>query len=147
MMGRGGGAAIAAVVVGLVVAAAGAGDAHAQRWRREMDRVQGGSWLHYELTGLTVVDEGAEAPRMREMVLAGARLHGFLSANASVAYHIGIDLAAGGTIRDGGFAYDVALFPVGVVVRAGATSFVGVSAGVGAIGATGTIDDAGTLQI
>jgi hypothetical protein len=80
-------------------------------------------------------------------VLAGARLHGFLSGNASVAYHVGIDLAAGGTIRDGGFAYDVALFPAGVVVRAGRTSIVGVGVGVGFIGAIGTIDDAVTLPV
>jgi hypothetical protein len=129
------------------LAAVGAGEAHAQRWRRAADRVQGGAWLHYELTGLTTVDEGAAAPRARELVLAGARLHGFLSTSSRVAYHVGLDLAAGGTIRDGGFAYDVALFPVGVVLRAGRTSIFGLSAGIGAIGATGTMDDAVAFPI
>jgi hypothetical protein len=155
MSGAGRGAAVA-VAVAVAVTAVGAGDAHAQRrWRRLMDRVQGGAWLHYELAGLTVVDEdardargeGGEPPGARELVLAGARLHGFLSANASVAYHVGIDLAAGSSIRGAGLAYDVALFPVGVVVRAGETSIIGVSAGVGAIGAVGTIDDAVTLPL
>jgi hypothetical protein len=137
----------AAAAIAIAIAAASAGDAHAQRWRRAAERVQGGGWLHYELTGLTVVDEGMAPARAHELVLAGARLHGFLSGNASVAYHIGLDLAWGGTIRDGGFAYDVALFPVGVVVRAGETSLFGLGAGVGAIGAIGTIDDAVTLPV
>ncbi len=144
--------AVSAVIAALAMAAAGAGDAHAQRLRRAMDRAQGGAWLHYELTGLTVVDEdargeGAPPPGARELVLTGARLHGFLSTSASVAYHVGIDLAAGSTIRGGGLAYDVALFPLGVVVRFGETSIVGLGAGVGAIGAVGTIDDAVTLPL
>lgn len=144
--------AVAAVAAAVAIAAAGAGDAHAQRAGRA-DSGQGGAWLHYELSGLTVVDEGDEggegsaAPRARELVLAGARLHAFVSGNASVAYHFGIDLAAGATVRGGGFAYDVALFPLGVVVRAGETSIVGVGAGVGASGAVGTIDDAVTLPL
>lgn len=140
------GAAVAAVVAFGAVAAS-AGEARANRWRRAAERVQAGAWLHYELTGLTVVDEGMTPPNARELVLAGARLHGFVGANASVAYHFGIDLAAGGTIRGGGFAYDVALFPVGVVVRGGATSIFGIGAGIGVIGAAGTIDDAVTLPV
>jgi hypothetical protein len=146
---------LAAAVAAVTLAAAGAGAAHADRWERAADRLQGGAWLHYELAGLAVVDESdarrpgapAAAPAVHELVLAGVRRHGFLGANASVAYHVGLDLAAGGTIDGGGFAYDVALFPVGVVVRAGETSIVGLAAGVGAIGATGTLDDAVTLPI
>jgi hypothetical protein len=138
---------VAVVAGALAVAAAGAGDAHAQPAGRRADSGQGGAWLHYELSGLTVADEGRAAPRASELVLAGARLHAFVSGNASVAYHFGIDLAAGSTVRGGGFAYDVALFPIGVVVRAGETSIVGVGAGVGASGAVGTIDDAVTLPL
>jgi len=138
-----------------VFTAAGAGAARADRWERAADRMQGGAWLHYELAGLAVVDESgrqrpgsaAPEPAARELVLAGVRLHGFLGANASVAYHIGLDLAAGGTLDGGGFAYDVALFPIGVVVRAGETSLLGIGVGVGALGATGTIDDAVTLPV
>jgi hypothetical protein len=146
------GAARRWLVVAAAVAAAGGGEARAEP--PAADSGQGGGWLHYELTGLTVVDErsegrggGVAAPAARELVLAGVRLHGFVSGNASVAYQVGIDLAAGGTLRGGGFAYDVALFPVGVVVRAGETSIFGVGVGVGAMGATGTIDDAVTLPV
>jgi len=121
--------------------------AHAERWQRMMDRVQGGAFLHYELTGLEAIDEPGPTQTPNEMVLAGARLHGFLGKGASVAYHIGADLFAGSTLRGAGFAYDVALFPVGIVVRFGKTSIIGFSAGVGAIGAVGTIDDAVTVPV
>jgi hypothetical protein len=145
---------VVAAAAAVVFTAAGA-EARADRWERAADRMQGGAWLHYELAGLAVVDEAglrhpgdpAPEPAARELVLAGVRLHGFLGANASVAYHVGLDLAAGGTLDGGGFAYDVALFPIGVVVRVGETSIVGVGAGVGALGATGTIDDAVTLPV
>ena len=148
-------AATAAALMAVMVVVMAVATARADGPGRAADPMQGGAWLHYELAGLVVVDEGrgrrpgepAPEPAARELVLAGVRLHGFLSANASVASHIGMDLAAGGTIDGGGFAYDVALFPVGVVVRAGQTSLVGVGAGVGAIGATGTIDDAVTLPV
>lgn len=112
-----------------------------------VERLQGGAALHYELTGLTTVDDGDAPPGASELVLAGFRLRGFVGGNASVGYLVGIDLAAGSTIRDGGFAYDVALFPIGVAVRAGATGVVSVGAGVGAIGAIGTLDDAVTLPL
>lgn len=135
----------------LAVVALGASHAAADDglvpWQRRAARLQGGAWLHYELTGLTVVDEDEAPARAKELVLAGLRLHGFAGTNASVAYHVGIDLAAGATIRGSGFAYDVALFPVGLVVRAGRTSVFGVGAGIGASGATGTIDDAITFPI
>jgi hypothetical protein len=124
----------------------GSASARADSWSRAMDRVQGGAFLHYELTGLTAVDEGA-APPPSELVLAGVRLHGFLGKGASVAYHVGLDLFAGSTIRGGGFAYDVAVFPVGIVVRMGKTSILGFSAGVGASGAVGTLDDAVTAPL
>ena len=126
-----------------------AGVAHADKWRRAMERWQGGAWLHYELTGMThvespAVDCGCVAD---DLILAGARLHGFLGANASIAYHIGADLAFGSTLRDAGFAYDVALFPVGVLVRAGKTSVVGFGAGIGGFGAVGSMEDAVTIPV
>jgi hypothetical protein len=118
----------------------------ADRWRRRKERYQGGAWLHYELTGLSAVDREPAQPA-DDLVLAGARLHGFLGTNASIAYHIGADLAFGSTTRDAGFAYDVALFPVGILVRAGKTSIVGFGAGIGGMGAVGTLDDALTLPV
>ncbi|MCX5741129.1 MAG: hypothetical protein NT062_01375, partial [Proteobacteria bacterium] len=106
---------------------------------RGLDRLQGGTTLHYELTGLEAIDtttraEG-EAPRARELILAGVRLHGFFATGSTVNYATGLALAAGATIDGRGFAYDVALFPVGVAVRSGRrTAFVSLSTGVGAIG-------------
>jgi len=146
---------LAVAAAAVTLAAAGAGAARADRWERAANRLQGGALLHYELAGLAVVDESgtrrpgapSAAPAARELVLAGVRLHGFFGENASVAYHSGLDLAAGGTLDGGGFAYDVALLPVGVAVRVGETSFVAIGAGVGAIGATGTLDDAITLPV
>ncbi len=116
---------------------------------RPFDEFQGCSWLHYELTGLTDIDDtmrgsgtGAE-----QLVLAGARLHGFVGMNSTVGYHVGFDLALGGTINNRGFAYDVALFPVGVGVRVGRTGVIALGAGFQAIGATSTIDDAIALPL
>lgn len=120
--------------------------AHADRWSR-LQRLQGGAWLHYELSWVHDVDETAGRPAARDLVLAGARLHGFVGEGANVGYHVGIDLEAGGTLRGGGFAYDVALFPLGVGLRFGDTNVIAIGAGVGALGATGTLDDAVTLPV
>lgn len=112
---------------------------------------EGGAQLHYELQGQRAYErepiatpDAMTAPR--DLVLAGARLHGFLG-NRWLGYHIGLDLAAGGTIGAGGFAYDVALFPAGVALRFAETSFVTLGVGVGASGATGTVDDAATFPV
>ena len=117
------------------------------RWAKHRDlaeRAQGGAYLHYELTSATKVDgEG----RPQDLVLAGARLHGFVGGGKTVGLHAGIDLAAGSTLRGAGFAYDVALFPIGVAVRFGKTSVLALGGGVGAMGAVGTLDDAVTLPV
>jgi hypothetical protein len=117
------------------------------RWAKHRDladKAQGGAWMHYELTSATKVD-AYDSPR--DLVLAGARLHGFVAGGKTVALHAGIDLAAGSTLRGAGFAYDVALFPLGVAVRFGRSSFVALGTGVGASGAVGTLDDAVTLPL
>ncbi|MDX2086694.1 MAG: hypothetical protein SFX73_02535 [Kofleriaceae bacterium] len=100
---------------------------------------QGGGWLHYELSGAHALDDDTATPR--ELVLAGVKLHGLVGGRY-VAYHAGLDLAAGATIQDAGFAYDVSLFPVGGALRLGASGFLAVGFGIGANGATGTLDDA-----
>ena len=108
---------------------------------------QGGAWAHYELSGLHDVDNTAmTAPRFEDLTLAGFRLHGFVS-KSRVGWHIGIDGFAGATTRTAGFAYDVALLPVGFGVRWGDTQMVGIGAGAGAMGAVGTLDDAATFPI
>ena len=83
----------------------------------------GGAWMHYELTGLTEVEDtmhgsGANA---EQLVLAGGRLHGFFGKGDTIGFHGGFDFALGGTVHAGGFAYDVGLFPLGVGVRFGRT--------------------------
>jgi len=125
----------------LLVAACGCA-----RWAGHRDlahKLKGGAYMHYELTSSTKVD-AYDSPR--DLVLAGARLHGFVGMNDTVAFHVGIDLAAGSTLRDAGLAYDVALFPAGVAVRFGRTSFLALGAGIGGLGAT-TLDDALTFPV
>lgn len=132
------------IVTIVVVVASHASDATAQSWRK----FQGGAYLHYELTGWSAIEEEPmTTPRSTELVLAGARLHGFVARNKHVAYHIGMDLFAGSTIRESGFAYDVALFPIGAMLRLGTTSVIGLAAGIGANGAMGTLDDAVVLPV
>ena len=107
----------------------------------------GGAQLHYELQGLHAYEHDTmEVPTARDFVLAGARLHGFIGGKW-IGFHMGLDLAAGGTINGGGFAYDVALFPFGAALRFADTSFVTIGVGVGASGATATIDDAATFPL
>jgi hypothetical protein len=114
---------------------------------RPLRNIGGGAQLTYELASMHDIAHDASArPRPRDVVLGIARLHGFVG-GASLAYHVGLDLGAGTTIRDAGFAYDVAVFPIGVALRFAATSFVAVGAGIGANGAVGTLDDATTLPL
>lgn len=112
-----------------------AGAAHAERIP------DGGAWLHYELSGVSDQD----ASRPHELVLATARLHGFFG--GTFVYHAGIDLSAGATLRAAGFAYDVALFPIGMGVRLGKTGIAAFGIGIGALGAVGTLDDAMTIPM
>jgi hypothetical protein len=108
----------------------------------------GVAWLHYEASALHEVDDTRTTPAPHDLALAGPRLHGLLGKRRSrLAYHIGLELAAGGTIDKGAFAYDVALFPVGVALRLGDTSFVALGAGVGAMGALGAISSGPTLPL
>jgi hypothetical protein len=79
--------------------------------------------------------------------MAGARLHGFVGGKRW-GYHLGLDLAAGQTARPYSFlAYDVSLFPIGLALRFAETSFITLGAGVGAMGAVGTLDDATTFPL
>lgn len=114
---------------------------------RPFGNFQGGSWLHYELTGLHGFEDTRGEAGIQDFVLAGFRLHGFAGLSSTIGYHIGIDAAAGGSLDAGGFAYDVALFPVGISARFGQTGVITLGAGVGASGAVGTLDDAVTLPL
>ncbi len=118
--------------------------AAAEKWRFD-NWVQGGGYLHYEVSALHAVDDDAArmtTPRGSEdVVLAGVRIGAFMGAGATVAYHIGLDLLAGSTLGERGFAYDVALYPIGIAARFGATGVIASSVGIGANGAVGTSDD------
>lgn len=114
------------------------------KYGEDARKAQGGAYMHYELTSATKVD-AYDSPR--DLVLAGAKLHGFVSLNKSIAFHGGIDLALGSTLRGAGLAYDVAGFPLGVAVRFGRTSFLALGAGIGGMGGMGTLDDAVTFPV
>lgn len=114
---------------------------------------QGNAWAHYELTASHDVAPPAASPpaaepppRFSELALAGVRLHGLIG-DRRWGYHLGLDLAAGSTLRAAGLAYDVALLPIGGGVRLGATSALMLGVGIGATGAVATIDDALTFPI
>jgi len=123
---------------------------------------KGNGWAHHELTTSHAFDlpgpttpspdlpalaaPAASSPRFSELLLAGIRAHGLLGTE-HFGYHLGADFAFGSTLRAGGFAYELALLPVGAGLRLGATSGIMLGAGVGATGAIGTIDDAITFPI
>ncbi|HEY4243643.1 MAG TPA: hypothetical protein VGM88_27710 [Kofleriaceae bacterium] len=111
-----------------------------------MDRPQATAWLHYEATVLHDVDDSDGHPRARDLMLFGVKLHGTIGKRV-LQYHAGFDLAAGATLGGGGFAYDVALFPVGIATKLPGSSVIALGAGVGAMGATGSIDDAATFPV
>jgi hypothetical protein len=127
----------------LVIVAALSGTARADLMDK-VDEVSAGVTLHYEATGLRSLDEMS---RPADLFLAGARVGGYVGKSAPVGYYVNLDVFAGSTIHGGGFAYDVALSPIGVAVRLGKTGLVGVTTGIGASGAIGTLDDALVLPV
>lgn len=136
-------ATVAALAVGATLSFALGDTAGA----RPFGDIGGGAQLTYELATLHEVAHDTMAPPpLRDAVLAGVRLHGFVG-GARLGYHVGLDLAAGGTMRAGSFAYDVSIFPFGLAVRFAETSFITLGAGVGASGAVVTIDDAVTFPL
>ncbi|HEY1556988.1 MAG TPA: hypothetical protein VGF94_19270 [Kofleriaceae bacterium] len=120
------------------------GTAHADRWSRLADEWSGAAWLHYEATVLDRVEHDAS---VKQIGLAGARLHGVFGHGHVFAFHAGLDLAAGGTVGQGGFAYDVAFMPFGVALRPSERSVIALGTGVGAMGGVPSLDGAVTLPI
>lgn len=133
----------------LIVMLSGSAAAADIRWDRMEDRLQGGGFLHYEVSGLRAIDDDpARMPDAADgQILAGVRMGAVLGAGAHVGYHVALDLLAGSTLGDRGFAYDVALLPVGIATRFGATGMVAVATGIGANGAIATIDDAAIVPL
>src|SRR6185312_12743285 len=91
---------------------------------------------------VTAVPIVAPDPTITQLGLLGARF-GLMPSDPMVAEHIAFDFAIGGQIgRHGGFAYDVALMPLGLGIHLGDDSFLALDTGVAAMGATGSLDDA-----
>lgn len=119
------------------------GTAHADL--ESLSKWDGGAMLHYELGGEHAYD--GDAQRFEDVVMAGVRLHGFASPKRHVGFHLGFDVAGGSTLSRAGFAYDCALYPLGIGLRAGRTQFLAIGAGIGGMGAVGTLDDAVTYPV
>jgi len=109
------------------------------------DAVKGAVSLEYEASYVQQVDDEMATGEVNGLGLAGARVRGQAGGHV-IGYKIGLDLHAGAT-APGGFAYDVALFPMGLGLRLGRWSRFGVVGGVGASGATGTMDDGATFPV
>lgn len=126
-----------------------ASPAAAERWELLGEQVQGGGYLHYEMSGLHAVDDDARmAERENEdVVLGGIRFGAFIGKGATIGYHVGLDLLAGSTLDRRGFAYDVAFMPLGIAARFGKTGVIAIGTGIGANGAVNTLDDAAIVPI
>ncbi len=109
---------------------------------RPFSEWQGAAWAHYELTGLHDVEDTKGDSAADDLVLAGVRLHAIVGHGETVGYHVALDFAFGSTLNGTGFAYDVALLPIGIGVRVGRTGVLALGTGFAASGATSTIDDA-----
>jgi len=105
------------------------------------------AWMHYEVSAVHGVDRTGEAEPPAELVLAGARVHAIAGKNRTVGVHLAFDFAFGSTLRGAGFAYDVALLPLGIGVRIGTTGVLALGTGFQASGAVGTLDDAVALPV
>jgi hypothetical protein len=132
----------ATLIAGVVAAATTTGVA-----RADWEDYQGAGSLEYEAAYLHTVDQDDADPEraVDGLGLAGFRLRGQVG-KSWLGYRIGLDLRAGAT-APGGFAYDVDLYAVGVGARLGRWSVVGITGGIGASGATGTVDDAMTFPV
>ena len=123
-----------ALVVGVLVAAA-----TPVRANPFDGGMQGAASLEYEASYVHAFERDAARPALEGLGLAGARLRGQIG-GPSFHYRVGLDLRAGAT-APGGFAYDVDLYFLGTGLLLGRWSRVGITGGIGAAGATGTLDD------
>jgi hypothetical protein len=101
--------------------------------------------VHHEASAVHDVDDTRGGAPARDLALASLHFH--VLGTTRVAFHAGVDLAAGGTLDRGAFAYEVALLLGGLAVRLDANSFVALGIGFGAMGAIGTISSGPSLPI
>ncbi|HEY3804604.1 MAG TPA: hypothetical protein VGL61_18440 [Kofleriaceae bacterium] len=127
------------------------------------DNPTGVGWGDYELVDLVRVGDeppissrvATETPAggIANELLAGVRIGGVLGGRHAYGYHAELDLLAGATFADsstrdhGGFAYDVALYPIGIGVHFGETSAIALGTGIVATGATRWLDDGVGLPV
>lgn len=102
----------------------------------------GTAWAQYEAS---YVHRRGDGP-LAGLGLAGLRLRGVVGRRAPVGWMLGLDLAAGAT-GPRGFAYQADLYLLGLGVKLGQVGALGLGTGVGASGATGTLDDAVALPL
>lgn len=107
------------------------------------DDLAGVGWAQYDASYVHHRGAGDGAG----LGLGGLRL-GFMLCpdDLPVGYVVGLDLHAGAT-NPGGFAYQAELYALGIGLRLGTTGALTFATGVGASGATGTMDDAIELPI
>jgi hypothetical protein len=116
------------------------------------DDPSGEAWAHYELTDYERLPDSTNAATpaiattrtsggIAREILGGFRLGGIIGGKHRLEYHAEIDLFAGGTMDRGGFAYDVAFYPLGVGMKLGETGLVALGTGIVATGATRWLDD------
>jgi hypothetical protein len=135
----------ACVALALVVLVSRAAAPAAADGFDDVDDIRGAASLEYEARYVHAYDDETATGEATGLGLAGARLRGQAGGDV-LGYRIGIELHAGAT-APAGFAYDVAFFPMGVGLRLGRWSRAGVVGGVGASGATGTMDDGASFPV
>gem|GEM_PF-6416260 len=124
----------------LVVVVAGTGlSAHAQMWRR----IRGAAGLKLD-TEYTRFDSPDSMATPSDYLVGGLELWG--TAGSALQFLAAIDLHFGGAI-DGGFAYEMDLYPFGIGAQLGTFAFVGVAAGIGFSGVTSEIPFARQVPI
>lgn len=106
------------------------------------DDLEGIGWAQYDAS---YVGRQTAADR-QGLGLAGLRIGALLCPDLPVGYVLGLDLHAGATVP-AGFAYQADLYLLGLGLRLGSTGALTFATGVGASGATGTMDDAIELPI
>jgi hypothetical protein len=127
----------AAILVGMCSATAASAD--------PLDKYKGAASLEYEAGYVHAYDRDDPERGPDGLGLAGFRLRGQVG-TTWLGYRMGLDLRAG-TTMPGGFAYDCDLYLVGLGARLGRWSRFGITGGVGASGATGTVDDAAVFPV
>lgn len=113
---------------------------------RRFDRMGGTGWAQYEASYVHRRTPAEDAPAAGDGVGYGGLRMRALVGKGALGYLAGLDLHGGMTWRPG-FAYQADLYLLGAGLRLGERGAFAIGAGVGASGATGTMDDAVELPV